>query len=139
MQNSQFCQLTPGIFIPKLQNIFPILGKRPHSQNTWIKACTKQTNTVIPDNLYHIRGTMIINRFTCMISLQEYAVNCSQLSLSRIWSHIDVFAYAHFLGWALKALLIRHYGILWTISIMWEITEVCLFFILSIQLHVPGR
>lgn len=55
---------------------------------------------------------------------KEYAVNCSELSVGRIWSHIDVFAYAHFLGWALKALLIRHYGILWTISIMWEITEV---------------
>ena len=32
MQNSKFEQLTPEIFIPKLQNILPILGKRPHSQ-----------------------------------------------------------------------------------------------------------
>ena len=51
-------------------------------------------------------------------------MNCSEITLVRLWSHIDVFAYAHFMGWALKALLIRHYGILWTISIMWEITEV---------------
>ena len=60
------------------------------------------------------------------VCLQEYAVNCSEITLVRLWSHIDVFAYAHFTGWALKALLIRHYGILWTISIMWEITEVCI-------------
>ncbi|KAL3891516.1 hypothetical protein ACJMK2_003777 [Sinanodonta woodiana] len=55
---------------------------------------------------------------------KEYAVNCSQIDLSRIWSHCDVFAFAHFGGWALKALLIRHAGILWTISVMWEVTEV---------------
>ncbi|WAR15799.1 PTSS-like protein, partial [Mya arenaria] len=56
---------------------------------------------------------------------KEYAVNCSDITLSRIWIHMDVFAFAHFFGWAMKALLIRHYGILWTISIMWEITEEC--------------
>ncbi|XP_052763400.1 phosphatidylserine synthase 1-like isoform X2 [Mya arenaria] len=55
---------------------------------------------------------------------KEYAVNCSDITLSRIWIHMDVFAFAHFFGWAMKALLIRHYGILWTISIMWEITEI---------------
>ncbi|XP_060567207.1 phosphatidylserine synthase 1-like isoform X2 [Ruditapes philippinarum] len=55
---------------------------------------------------------------------KEYAVNCTDITLTRLWGHIDVFAFAHFTGWALKALLIRHYGILWTISIMWEITEI---------------
>ncbi|KAL4218103.1 Phosphatidylserine synthase 2 [Mactra antiquata] len=55
---------------------------------------------------------------------KDYAVNCSDITLSRLWSCIDVFAFAHFTGWAMKALLIRHYGILWTISIMWEITEI---------------
>ena len=29
----------------------------------------------------------------------------------------------HSAGWTLKALLVRHYGICWTISIMWELTE----------------
>ncbi|KAJ8321797.1 hypothetical protein KUTeg_000268, partial [Tegillarca granosa] len=57
------------------------------------------------------------------IEQKEYAVNCSNIDAARLWSHLDCFAAAHFLGWALKALLIRHYGILWTISIMWEITE----------------
>jgi phosphatidylserine synthase 1 len=37
---------------------------------------------------------------------------------------MDVFACSHFFGWIVKALLVRHYGILWTISVMWEITEV---------------
>ncbi|XP_041360451.1 phosphatidylserine synthase-like [Gigantopelta aegis] len=55
---------------------------------------------------------------------KEYAVNCSEITWSRVWSHMDVFAFSHFLGWAMKAILIRHYGILWTISIMWELTEV---------------
>nr|CAG4639150.1 EOG090X05CZ [Daphnia magna] len=55
---------------------------------------------------------------------KEYGVNCSDVSLERIWSHVDVFAASHFFGWIMKALLVRHYGILWTISVMWEITEI---------------
>ncbi|XP_031640040.1 phosphatidylserine synthase 1 [Contarinia nasturtii] len=55
---------------------------------------------------------------------KEYGVNCSQITLERLWSHIDVFAYGHFLGWMFKAILIRHIGILWAISVMWEITEI---------------
>lgn len=55
---------------------------------------------------------------------KDYGVNCSDVSLERVWSHVDVFALGHFLGWAFKAVLIRHMGILWAISIMWEITEV---------------
>ncbi|RWS31516.1 phosphatidylserine synthase 1-like protein [Leptotrombidium deliense] len=55
---------------------------------------------------------------------KEYAVNCSDITLERIWSHMDVFAVGHFLGWTMKAMLVRHYGICWTISVTWEITEV---------------
>nr|CAG4647871.1 EOG090X05CZ [Moina brachiata]SVE92985.1 EOG090X05CZ [Moina brachiata] len=55
---------------------------------------------------------------------KEYGVNCSDVNLQRIWAHIDVFAASHFFGWIMKALLVRHYGILWTISVMWEITEI---------------
>lgn len=58
------------------------------------------------------------------VALQEYGVNCSDVNLERVWSHVDVFAASHFFGWIMKALLVRHYGILWTISVMWEITEV---------------
>nr|CAG4650125.1 EOG090X05CZ [Sida crystallina] len=55
---------------------------------------------------------------------KEYGVNCSDVSMERLWSHMDVFACSHFFGWIAKALLVRHYGILWTISVMWEITEI---------------
>nr|CAG4642487.1 EOG090X05CZ [Evadne anonyx] len=54
---------------------------------------------------------------------KEYGVNCSDVTYERLWGHLDVFAFSHFSGWIMKALLVRHYGILWTISVMWEITE----------------
>lgn len=37
---------------------------------------------------------------------------------------MDIFALAHFLGWLIKATLLRHHIIAWTLSINWEITEV---------------
>lgn len=55
---------------------------------------------------------------------KEYGVNCSDISLEKIYSHLDVFALGHFVGWAFKAVLIRHMGILWAMSVMWEVTEV---------------
>lgn len=57
-------------------------------------------------------------------SLQEYAVNCHAITWERILSHFDIFAFSHFWGWGMKALLIRSYGLCWTISITWELTEV---------------
>lgn len=57
---------------------------------------------------------------------KEYGVNCSDISLEKIYSHLDVFALGHFVGWAFKAVLIRHMGILWAMSVMWEVTEVLL-------------
>ena len=55
---------------------------------------------------------------------KEYGSNCSDISWDRVKGHLDVFAWGHFLGWTLKAVLIRHYGICWAISVMWEITEI---------------
>lgn len=55
---------------------------------------------------------------------KEYGVNCSDISWNKVRGHLDVFAWGHLLGWTMKALLVRHYGICWTISVMWEITEV---------------
>ncbi|VDN01702.1 unnamed protein product [Thelazia callipaeda] len=55
---------------------------------------------------------------------KEYAVNCSDITLERFWSYMDIFAVGHFVGWAMKALLIRHSIICWYISIAWELTEV---------------
>lgn len=56
-------------------------------------------------------------------SEKEYGVNCWDITFDRIWSHFDWFAFGHYFGWGMKALLIRHYGICWSISIMWELTE----------------
>lgn len=55
---------------------------------------------------------------------KEYGVNCSIVTVQKLYEHMDCFALAHFLGWLFKAILIRHAGILWCISIMWEITEI---------------
>lgn len=54
---------------------------------------------------------------------KEYGVNCSDITVEKIYGHLDAFALGHFLGWTMKAVLLRHYGICWTISITWEITE----------------
>lgn len=51
-------------------------------------------------------------------------MNCHVITWERIVSHFDIFAFGHFWGWAMKALLIRSYGLCWTISITWELTEV---------------
>lgn len=55
---------------------------------------------------------------------KEYGVNCSDISVEKFWAHLDVFAAGHFFGWVSKAILVRHYGILWSMSMMWEFTEV---------------
>ncbi|CAH0557565.1 unnamed protein product [Brassicogethes aeneus] len=55
---------------------------------------------------------------------KEYGVNCSVITVEKLWAHMDVFALGHYLGWLFKAILIRHCGILWAISFMWEVTEV---------------
>ena len=54
---------------------------------------------------------------------KEYGQNCWDITFDRIWSHFDWFAFGHYWGWGMKALLLRHYGICWSISIMWELTE----------------
>lgn len=55
-------------------------------------------------------------------STKLYAVDCS-FTWENLSSRLDVFILAHFVGWIFKALLVRHAGILWAISIMWECTE----------------
>ncbi|KAK5855086.1 hypothetical protein PBY51_005222 [Eleginops maclovinus] len=55
--------------------------------------------------------------------IMEYAVNCTVITWERILTHFDIFALGHFAGWAVKAVLIRSYGLCWTISITWELTE----------------
>jgi len=54
---------------------------------------------------------------------KEYGVDCWDITWERLWGHCDWFAFGHYWGWGMKALIIRHYGICWSISIMWELTE----------------
>jgi len=55
-------------------------------------------------------------------SEKEYGVNCD-ITKEALWGALDWFAFGHYWGWGMKALVIRHYGFLWSISIMWELTE----------------
>ena len=55
--------------------------------------------------------------------MQVYASDC-ELRWELIWHRTDTFVIAHFIGWVVKAIMIRHAGILWLLSIMWEVTEV---------------
>ena len=55
-------------------------------------------------------------------STKLYAVDCS-FTWENMSSRLDVFILAHLFGWIFKALLVRHTGILWAISFMWECTE----------------
>ena len=68
---------------------------------------------------------------------KEYGVDCNNITLERLWSHFDWFAFGHYWGWGMKALIIRHYGICWSISVMWELTEVISFN--EIALSIPFR
>lgn len=51
-----------------------------------------------------------------------YAVDCS-FTVDNLSSRMDIFVIAHLLGWIFKAMLVRHTVLLWTISLMWECTE----------------
>lgn len=55
-------------------------------------------------------------------STKLYAVDCS-FTTDNLYGRMDIFMPAHFVGWVFKAILVRHTGVLWTISIMWECTE----------------
>jgi phosphatidylserine synthase 1 len=59
--------------------------------------------------------------------LPDYTKDCS-LSYANIMEKMDRFVPAHFFGWAVKGLMIRHRLLLWTISIAWELLEVSLIY-----------
>ena len=55
-------------------------------------------------------------------STKLYAIDCS-ITSENLHSNFDIFVLTHFVGWVLKALVLRHTGLLWTMSVMWECTE----------------
>eukprot|EP00794_Sanderia_malayensis_P011800 gene11800-13021_t len=54
---------------------------------------------------------------------EVYDTDC-ELKWDLIWHRTDVFVIAHFVGWVVKAIMIRHAGILWLLSLTWEVTEI---------------
>eukprot|EP01084_Bolivina_argentea_P299964 517114_1 len=61
------------------------------------------------------------------IILPLYAEDCS-ITYDNIMNKMDRFVIAHFLGWFVKGLLIRHRLILWWMSISWELIELSTFY-----------
>merc|ERR1739838_662276 len=55
--------------------------------------------------------------------VESYAVNCSDITFERLYASLDIFAFAHFSGWAMKACMLRSYSMCWSLSILWEMTE----------------
>lgn len=53
---------------------------------------------------------------------KSYAVNCN-LTKDVLWSCCDRFIIAHFVGWAVKAVVIRDRALCWVLSILWELVE----------------
>lgn len=53
---------------------------------------------------------------------KSYAENCD-LTWENVMSQVDEFVIAHALGWMGKAIMLRSYGMCWTISIMFEVLE----------------
>lgn len=56
------------------------------------------------------------------IVLPLYAEDCS-FTYDNVMSKMDRFVVAHFAGWFVKGLLIRHRLFLWCLSITWELVE----------------
>ena len=54
--------------------------------------------------------------------LPNYAADCS-LTWANVVSKMDRFVPAHFFGWLVKGLMIRHRVLLWTFSVGWELLE----------------
>ena len=62
--------------------------------------------------------------------VEEYAQDCWNITPQKIFNSLDIFAFAHALGWVGKAVLLRSYGLCWLISILWELTEIVFYHIL---------
>ena len=56
------------------------------------------------------------------LKTRNYATDCS-ISYEVLSSMVDRFILAHFLGWMVKALIIRDRLILWILSVLWELIE----------------
>lgn len=53
---------------------------------------------------------------------KSYAENCA-LTPENLWNAMDIFAFAHTIGWFGKALILRDYWFCWILSIAFELAE----------------
>jgi phosphatidylserine synthase 2 len=53
---------------------------------------------------------------------KNYSSNC-ELTFQNVWEQLDIFIWAHTIGWIAKALILRDYWLCWVISILFEIME----------------
>ena len=56
---------------------------------------------------------------------------CWDVTINRILDQ-GMWAFSHYLGFVITAIVMRHYGVCWCISIIWELTE------LAFGHHIPG-
>ena len=57
------------------------------------------------------------------IEERSYAADCS-FNLKTVSGAVDMFVVSHFIGWVVKALILRDMVICWVISIQWELIEI---------------
>ena len=57
------------------------------------------------------------------VTERSYAADCS-VNWTTVSGAMDVFVLSHFLGWVIKAMLIRDWLICWVVSIQWELIEI---------------
>ena len=72
---------------------------------------------------FHMLDPAVGTHFT----LPTYADDCT-LSFENLYSAMDLFVPAHFFGWVVKSLMIRHRILCWTLSIAWELLEISLIY-----------
>ena len=53
---------------------------------------------------------------------QVYTRQCDWTA-GNLWKHMDAFVPAHIFGWLVKAAIVRHNVLVWSVSILWELTE----------------
>jgi hypothetical protein len=69
--------------------------------------------------------TYIDSRLNKQLPEKSYGENC-EFTVDNLLGAMDRFVIAHFLGWVVQSMLIRHRLACWTVSIMWELIEISL-------------
>jgi len=63
------------------------------------------------------------------VAERSYAADCS-FTLSNVWANCDRFVLSHFIGWIVKALILRDPLLCWVVSVQWELIEIAFQYLL---------